>query len=115
MRITVFLQRDAWVRGSSSSLFGREAEVEILACEVEVHHYYDTKKLSYFVSNKDELPPLSRSNLVYEVACPGCGKTYIGMTQRCLSVRLKEHATRLSSSAVGQHFSECEHAQFLYI
>jgi hypothetical protein len=35
------------------------------------------------------------------------------MTQRCLSVRLKEHATRLSSSAVGQHFSECEHAQFL--
>jgi hypothetical protein len=74
---------------------------------------YDTKKLSYFVSNKDKLPPLSRSNLIYEVACPGCGKTYIGMTQRCLSVRLKEHATRLSSSAVGQHFSECEHAQFL--
>ena len=71
------------------------------------------KKLSYFVSNKDKLPPLYRSNLVYEVACPGCGKTYIGMTQRCLSVRLKEHATRLSSSAVGQHFSECEHVQFL--
>jgi hypothetical protein len=69
---------------------------------------YDTKKLSYFVSNKDKLPPLSRSNLIYEVACPGCGKTYIGMKQRCLSVRLKEHATRLSSSAVGQHFSECE-------
>ena len=35
------------------------------------------------------------------------------MTQRCLSVRLKEHATRLSSSAVGEHFSECEHAQYL--
>ena len=29
---------------------------------------YDTKKFSYFVSNKDKLPPLSRSNLVYEVA-----------------------------------------------
>ena len=65
---------------------------------------YDTKKLSYFVSNKDKLPPLSRSNVVYEVACPGCGKTYIGITQRCLSIRLKEHATRLSSSAVGEHF-----------
>ena len=49
---------------------------------------YDTKKLSHFVSNKDKLPALSRSNVVYEVACPGCGKTYIGMTQRCLSVRL---------------------------
>ena len=35
------------------------------------------------------------------------------MTQRCLSGRLKEHATRLSSSAVGEHFSECEHAQYL--
>ena len=35
-----------------------------------------TKKLSYFVSNKDKFPPLSRSNLVYEVACPGCVKTY---------------------------------------
>ena len=35
------------------------------------------------------------------------------MTQRSLSVRLKEHSTRLSSGAVGQHFSECEHAQFL--
>ena len=35
------------------------------------------------------------------------------MTQRCLSVCLKEHATRLSSSAVGKHFSECEHAQYL--
>ena len=74
---------------------------------------YDTKKLSYFVSNKDKLPPLFCSNVVYEVASPGCGKTYIGMTQRCLSVRLKEHATRLSSSAVGEHFSECEHAQYL--
>jgi hypothetical protein len=30
-----------------------------------------------------------------------------------MNKRLKEHATRLSSSAVGQHFSECEHAQFL--
>ena len=38
---------------------------------------------------------------------------YIGMAQRCLSIRLKEHATRLSSGAVGKHFSECEHAQYL--
>ena len=43
----------------------------------------------------------------------GCGKTYTGMIRRCLSVRLKEHATRPSSSAVGEHFSECEHAQYL--
>ena len=35
------------------------------------------------------------------------------MTQRCLSVRLKEHAARLSSSAVSEHFSMREHAQYL--
>ena len=34
------------------------------------------------------------------------------MTQRCLSVRLKEHATRLSSMAVGPHLSECEQAEY---
>ena len=38
---------------------------------------------------------------------------HIGMTQRCLSVRLKGHATRLSSSAVGQHLSEREQVQYL--
>ena len=35
------------------------------------------------------------------------------MTQKCLSVCLKEHATRLSSSAVREHFSVWEHAQYL--
>ena len=74
---------------------------------------YDTKKLSYFVSNKDKLPFLFRSNVVYEVACSGCGKTYIAMTQRCLSAHLKEHAARICSSAVGEHFSVCAHAQYL--
>jgi hypothetical protein len=75
---------------------------------------YDTKNSLCFDSNKDKLPPLSRSNLVYEITCPGCGKTYIGITKkRCLSVRLQEHATRISSSAVGQHFSDYEHAKFL--
>ena len=74
---------------------------------------YDTKRISFFVSNKDKLPPLSRSNLVYEVSCPGCGKSYIGMTKRCLSVRLKEHATQINNSAIGKHFSDCEHAQYI--
>ena len=35
------------------------------------------------------------------------------MTKRCLSVRLKEHATQLTSSAVGKHISDCGHAQYL--
>ena len=74
---------------------------------------YDTKRISFFVSNKDKLPPLSRNNLVYQVSCPGCGKSYIGMTKRCLSVRLKEHATQVNNSPIGKHFSDCERAQHL--
>ena len=91
-------------------ILSKLSTVSSLTVAIKFITIYDTKKLSYFVSNKDKLPPLSRSDVVYEVACPGCGKTYIGMTQRCLSIRLKEHATRLSSSAVDEHFSVCEHA-----
>ena len=35
------------------------------------------------------------------------------MTKRCLSVRLREHATQVSNSAIGKHFSDCEHPQYL--
>ena len=35
------------------------------------------------------------------------------MTKRCLSVRLKEHATQVNNNATGKHFSDCEHAQYL--
>ena len=52
---------------------------------------YNTKKISYFVSNKDSVPNLSRSNLVYQFTCPGCNSKYIGKTDRCLSTRLTEH------------------------
>ena len=66
---------------------------------------YDTKRISFFVSNKDKLSPLSRirSNIVYEASCPGCGKSYIDMTKRCLSVRLNEQATQVNDSAIGTY------------
>ena len=51
-----------------------------------------TLKESHFSFLKDKLHPLSRSNLVYEVSSPGCGKSYIG-----LLVRLKEHATQVNN------------------
>ena len=102
---------------------GKRGENIIKSCTSKIQRFltkpvkfiitYDTKRISFFVSNKDKLPPLSRSNLVYEVLCPGCGKSYIGMTKRCLSVRLKEHATQINNSAIGKHFSDCEHAQYL--
>ena len=61
--------------------------------------------MSYFISNKDEIADLCRSNAVYEITCPGYDKTYTGKTDHCLQKRLLEHATQPSSSAVAQHFS----------
>ena len=73
---------------------------------------YDTKKCSYFLSNKDKIPNLSKSNVVYEVKCPRCSATYIGKTERCLQSRLSEHINP-TKSAIGQHFHNCQHVQYI--
>jgi hypothetical protein len=73
---------------------------------------YDNKKFSYFLSNKDKIPNLSKSSVVYEVTCPGCSATYIGKTERRLQTRLAEH-TNPTKSAIGQHFHNCEHVQYI--
>ena len=73
---------------------------------------YNTKKLSYFLSNKDKIPKLSKSKVVYEVACSGCCENYIGQTERCLQKRLSEH-NKPDKSAIGQHFNNCEYVQHI--
>lgn len=73
---------------------------------------YETKKASYFTTKKDQIPNFSKSNVVYEVKCPGCGCTYIGKTERCLLTRLHEH-TNQHKSSVGQHFYNCEQVQHI--
>ena len=73
---------------------------------------YQTKKVSYFLSKKDKIPDLSRSNLVYQFTCPGCSKAYIGKTERNLATRLSEHSDPLKS-AISKHLTDCEHANFI--
>ena len=68
-----------------------------LAVPVNFIVIYDTKKFSYFLSNKDKIPNLSKSNAVYEVKSPGCSATCIGKTERCLQSRLSE---RINPSAI---------------
>ena len=55
----------------------------------------------------------SKSNIVYQVTCPGCKKSYIEKTFRRLDDRLSEHAKYHQTSAIAQHFLECENAQFI--
>ena len=45
--------------------------------------------------------------------CPGCFKSYMGNTDRCLYTRLNEHATSDKSSEVHKHINNCVH--FTYI
>ena len=78
----------------------------------------NTKKVSYFVSNKDKILDLSRSNVVYQFTCPGCSLKYIGKTDRCLSTRLREHSqpfkhTATNNSCISQHLCQCQHAEYL--
>lgn len=36
---------------------------------------YQTKKVSYFLSEKEKISDLEWSDLVYELSCPGCSAT----------------------------------------
>ena len=67
---------------------------------------YRNKNLGLYCSTKDKIPSDQRSNVIYEIKCPGCGGTYIGKTDRCLSVRLSEHSTR-HDQPMFRHLSTC--------
>ena len=74
---------------------------------------YKTTKISYFIFNKDRIPDLSRTNLVYEISCPGCNQRYIGKTERCLAERLCDQSSNFANCAVANHFVNCRHVNNL--
>ena len=73
---------------------------------------YDTEKFSYFFSNKDKIPNLPKSNVVYEVKCPGYSATYFVETERCLQLQLSKHINP-AKRAIGQHFHNCQNVQYI--
>ena len=56
---------------------------------------------------------MSRNNVVYQITCVGCNKTYIGKTDRCLRKRLSEHSTQHNTSAVALRFLKCKHSHLI--
>ena len=68
---------------------------------------FTTKKLSCFTNVKDPTPFLNRSNVVYEITCPGCGDKYVGKTDRTLFERTEEHGWDQKDSAVNKHLVSC--------
>ena len=64
--------------------------------------------ISFFTSNKDRIPKLSNSGVIYQYSCPGCAKSYIGKTDNTLFNRTKQHGWSQKDSAIRKHFLECD-------
>ena len=75
--------------------------------KVKFNVQFRTTKLSFFTSNKDKIPFLNNSYVVYEYTCPGCSQKYIGKTETTLFKQTKEHGWQQQDSAVLEHFKEC--------
>ena len=73
-----------------------------------------TTKLSFYTNNKDKVPLLNKSHIVYKFSCPGCQSSYIGKTDRTLLTRTREHAVTDKESAIYKHIRTCEHLVFIH-
>ena len=68
----------------------------------------NTTKLAFFASNKDKVPLLSKSHVIYHYTCPGCPKSYVGKTDTTLHRRSEQHGWEQKDSAILKHFSSCQ-------
>ena len=86
-----------WIR---IPYFGKQSENLVKFCiskiccqltnQVKFVIIYNTEKVLYFTSTKDKIPELSRNNVVSQITCPGCSKTYIGKND---SLNMLRHIT----------------------
>ena len=88
---------------------------ELVISELEIGiKFFKTSQLRDFASTKDKVPLLSKSNVVYEVCCPGCGANYIGKTERTIRERTIEHAWSDAESPMRNHLRKCSHFRHLF-
>ena len=66
-----------------------------------------TTKLNMFTNMKDKTPKENKSNVVYEFTCQKCSNSYIGIIERTLLERAKEHAYKDNDSAINKHLQSC--------
>ena len=83
-----------------SKLFKKEKRVKFSI-------FFQSTKISFFTSNKDKIPDLSNSNVIYQYCCAGCGAEYVGKTETTLFNRTKEHGWSQKDSAINKHFKTC--------
>ena len=63
---------------------------------------------SMIVLPKDKRKPLQTAEVVYEIPCKSCDKSYVGETGRLLRVRLKEHHGETEKKSSG-FFTRSKH------
>ncbi|KAL9957548.1 hypothetical protein ACROYT_G039190 [Oculina patagonica] len=80
---------------------------------IEIKVREKTTKLCFYTNNKDRVPLLNKSHVVYKFKCPGCQSAYIGKTDRTLFVRTHEHAISDKESAIYKHLRTCNHLLFI--
>ena len=95
---------------------GEKGEMLVRSCFRKIRRYlksnvkiiirYNSKKLSFLCSTKDKIPVEQRSNVIYQITCPGCGEKYVGKTNRCLKIRMTEQGTRFDQPMY-RHLSSC--------
>ena len=69
-------------------------------------------KISSLFPFKDRFPISMRSHVVYELDCITCSAAYIGLTNRLLPSRVKEHRASLTKgtfSSVAEHVKQTNH------
>ena len=70
--------------------------------------FFQSTKMSFFTSNKDRIPHLSNSCVIYHYSCPGCGAEYVGKAESTMFNRTKQHGWTQKDSAIRKHFDTCQ-------
>ena len=89
--------------GSVSTQFEKQVKSAVKPCfsAVELRVVYSTKKLLP-ATNKDVLPALHKSNMIYQFSCH-CDSRYVGRTSQRLQNRIKQHVPKSIRSCSSSH------------
>jgi len=72
--------------------------------------FFGIKTLSSIIKvQKDSLPPLFHSNVVYKLRCAQCDASYVGQTHRLLKIRIDEHRSHIEETYINQSSVITEH------
>ena len=88
-----FYLRLPWL-GSVSTRFEKQVKSAVKQCfsAVEPHVVYSTNELLP-ATNKDVLPALQKSNVIYQFSCH-CDSQFVGRTSQRLQDRIKQHVPK---------------------